>query len=119
MFKAQIIGVGTDIVELARLEKSISRTGDAFLQKVYAPGELDALPAQERRRLEFLGGRWAAKEALAKALGTGVGDACRMNEVIVLNDGQAWLGDNESLLRDCPIYREIYESQIGHGGETA
>ena len=40
-------------------------------------------------------------------------------QILVLNDGQAWLGDNESLLRDCPIYREIYESQIGHGGETA
>ncbi len=41
------------------------------------------------------------------------------DEILVLDDGRCWLGCHETLLRDCPIYREIYDSQLGAGGETA
>ena len=81
-----ILGLGTDLVEIARLAKSVERTGQAFLEKVYAPAELEAAPAKEPRRTEYLAGRWAAKEALAKALGTGITEKCRLNEICVLND---------------------------------
>ncbi|MCQ2397579.1 MAG: holo-ACP synthase [Lentisphaeria bacterium] len=66
---------------------SIERTGQAFLEKVYSPDELEAMPSKDPRRIEFLAGRWAAKEALAKALGCGISDRCRLNEITVLNDG--------------------------------
>ena len=81
-----ILGLGTDLVEIARLAKAVERTGQAFLEKVYAPAELEAAPAKEPRRTEYLAGRWAAKEALAKALGTGITEKCRLNEICVLND---------------------------------
>lgn len=76
-----IIGIGTDIVDLARLEKAVERGGDAFLRRVYTAGELE----EGRRRIEYLGGRWAAKEAAAKALGCGIGAGCSFTDIEVLN----------------------------------
>ena len=80
-------GLGTDIVQIPRLEVSIQRTGDTFLTHVYAPEELKQAPPEgSARRLEYLAGRWAAKEALAKALGCGVTAQCRLREIVVLNE---------------------------------
>lgn len=72
-----IIGMGTDIVELDRLEAAIARNGEAFLRRVYTAGELD----EARGRRERLGGRWAAKEAAAKALGCGIGADCSFTDI--------------------------------------
>lgn len=77
-----------DLVEIDRLVASIERSGAALLEKVYAPEELSAAPENNPRRTEYLAARWAAKEALAKALGTGITAACRMNEICVRNDLQ-------------------------------
>ncbi len=82
-----ILGIGNDIADIRRLESSIGRSGEAFLHKVYAPAELEHAPKRAPRRMEYLAGRWAAKEALAKALGTGITEKCRLNEICVLNDG--------------------------------
>ncbi len=81
-----IIGLGTDLVELARLAQSVERSGEAFLAHTYSVDELAAVPPKGPMRLAFLGGRWAAKEALAKALGTGIGASCSLREISVLND---------------------------------
>jgi len=59
--------VGVDIVELARIERAVHRYGDRFLRRVYTEAEL----AYCRRNVARLAARWAAKEAIAKALGTG------------------------------------------------
>ncbi len=66
-----IIGVGTDLIEIARIERSVKRFGDAFLQRVYTPGEI-AYCQSKRNAAESLAARFAAKEAGAKALGTGI-----------------------------------------------
>ncbi len=87
MLCGKLIGLGTDLVEIQRLKESIERSGEPFLARVYAPEELVVVPKTESRRMEFLAGRWAAKEALSKALGTGIGAKCHMNEICVLNDG--------------------------------
>lgn len=58
---------GVDIMELDRIEKAVARWGDRFLLRIYTPGEL----AYCRGRINSLAGRWAAKEAIMKALGTG------------------------------------------------
>ena len=81
-----IIGLGTDLVELDRLAQSVARSGEAFLRHTYSAAELAVLPPEGPVRIAFLGGRWAAKEALAKALGTGIGAACALREITVLND---------------------------------
>ena len=64
-----IVGLGIDVTELERIRKVHARFGRRFLEKFLAPGELAALPQEPR--ISFLAGRFAAKEAAAKALGTG------------------------------------------------
>ena len=74
-----MIRLGTDIVYIPRIQAAINRFGDRFLQRVYTPAEqLDCGYTQELtinplldRSINQLAGRWAAKEAVVKALGTG------------------------------------------------
>jgi len=81
-----MLGLGTDIVDIERLRQSVQRTGEHFLTKVYSPAELEHLPPEGRRRDEFLAGRWAVKEALAKALHCGITEHCRLADITTLND---------------------------------
>ncbi len=82
---ARILGLGVDLVEISRLEASLQRTGELFLQKVYTPREREAAPPHDPRRIQYLAARWAAKEALSKALGTGITSQCALQDVEVLN----------------------------------
>ncbi len=63
-----MLSVGVDIIEIARVEAAIARWGDRFLQRVYTPQEL----AYARGRVPELAARFAAKEAISKALGLGI-----------------------------------------------
>src|ERR1051326_5760958 len=65
-----IVGIGTDIVEVVRIGKMIERHGERFLNRVYTEQEISYC----QRRKEYIqhyAGRWAAKEAVMKTLGTG------------------------------------------------
>jgi holo-[acyl-carrier protein] synthase len=66
-----VIGLGTDLIEIERIERSVARFGEAFLQRVYTPGEIAYCQAK-KNSAESLAARFAAKEAGAKALGTGI-----------------------------------------------
>jgi holo-[acyl-carrier protein] synthase len=83
-----IVGIGLDVVELERVEKILGQPiGARFAQKVLTPAELERwnkLPA--RRGLEFLAGRFAAKEAVVKALGCGIGAAAGFRDIEILPD---------------------------------
>lgn len=61
---------GVDMIEVSRLREAIERHGDRFLQRIYTPAELEEL----KGNLPSLAARFAAKEAVAKALATGIGD---------------------------------------------
>lgn len=63
-----IKGIGTDIVEIDRIEKAASREG--FLERIFTISEIEHLK-RKNLRPEFIAGRFAAKEAIVKALGTG------------------------------------------------
>lgn len=77
-----IAGIGTDLCQAARLEKSLDR--QAFLDKVYAPAEQELLASMgARRRLESAAANFAAKEAFLKAAGTGLGGFA-LHELAVL-----------------------------------
>jgi holo-[acyl-carrier protein] synthase len=66
----EIIGVGTDIVECLRIGRMIEHHGELFLHRVYTEREIRY--CQERKRAtEHFAGRWAAKEAILKCLGSG------------------------------------------------
>lgn len=69
-----IIGTGIDIVELDRIEKVIKRH-PRFIERILTMNEQDAWKKlrSEQRKIEMLAGRFAAKEAFAKAYGTGIG----------------------------------------------
>ncbi len=66
-----ILGLGTDIVEIFRIGRLIERHGDHFLQKIYT-GEEIRYCQRRREYLQHYAGRWAAKEAVMKVLGTGL-----------------------------------------------
>ena len=66
-----VIGLGTDLIEIERIERSVRRFGDAFLRRVFTPGEI-AYCMSKKNCAESLAARFAAKEAGAKALGTGI-----------------------------------------------
>jgi holo-[acyl-carrier protein] synthase len=61
---------GIDLIEVARLQKAIERHGEKFLNRIFTERELEQL----RDDIPSLAARWAAKEAVAKALRTGIGD---------------------------------------------
>jgi holo-[acyl-carrier protein] synthase len=65
-----ILGLGVDLVEVARFERECSRHGSGFLQEILLPSELESC-WRDRRPHAALSARFAAKEALFKALGTG------------------------------------------------
>jgi holo-[acyl-carrier protein] synthase len=64
-----IVGVGTEIVERLRVGRMIEQNGESFLARVYTPHEIRDCQAR-RRATEQFAARWAAKEAVFKALGT-------------------------------------------------
>jgi holo-[acyl-carrier protein] synthase len=69
--RGMVIGVGTDLMENARIARSVERFGEAFLRRVYTPGEV-AYCQRKKNSAESFAARFAAKEAGAKALGTGI-----------------------------------------------
>jgi len=77
-----VVGVGTDIIENQRIERSIARFGDAFLQRVFTPGEVAYCQAK-KNFAESFAARFAAKEAGAKALGTGISRGVSWREIEV------------------------------------
>ena len=66
-----LVGTGIDIVEIERIAKSIERYGDRFLEKIFTPEEI-AYCGRKKNFAESYAVRFAAKEAGAKALGTGI-----------------------------------------------
>jgi len=66
-----LAGTGTDLIEIARIRQSIARFGLRFLERVFTPGEI-AYCERKKNAAESYAGRFAAKEAAAKALGTGI-----------------------------------------------
>jgi holo-[acyl-carrier protein] synthase len=77
------IATGVDLIEIARVEEVIARHGKHYLERIYTPAEIE----QCGRRAESLAGRFAAKEAVAKALGCGIGDVA-WKEIEILGDEQ-------------------------------
>ncbi len=65
-----ILGIGSDLIDIRRIEKTIARFGDRFLDRVFTPEER-ARSERRANRVESYAKRYAAKEACSKALGTG------------------------------------------------
>ena len=81
-----IFGIGTDLIEVKRLEALAAR-GSEYLQKIFTPAEMDYCE-NHGRKAEHYAARFAAKEAFLKALGTGLRDGLSFCEIEILNDDQ-------------------------------
>lgn len=82
-----ILGIGTDIVGIARMQANLDRYGERFVHRILAPAELDEYVAAKHPAY-FLAKRFAAKEAVVKALGTGFRDGIRFTDISVSHDGR-------------------------------
>ena len=80
----RVISHGIDMVDCARLAQSIERHGQRFLRRVFTADELDYCMVR-KRRIEHLAGRFAAKEAVLKVLGTGWSGGIRWTDIEVRN----------------------------------
>ena len=80
-----IRGIGVDVVELARISEVVEKWGDRFLRKVFTDGEL-SYARSKKFPIHHIAGRFAAKEAVAKALATGWSGGFRWKDVEVKND---------------------------------
>ena len=78
-----IVGTGIDVIDIARIARSIERYGDHFLRRIYTAGEIAYCQRKRRNAAESFAARFAAKEAAAKALGTGIGFGVTWREIEV------------------------------------
>jgi holo-[acyl-carrier protein] synthase len=81
----RVIGIGTDIIECLRIAKMIERHGELFITRVYTPYEIKYCQSR-RQATQHFAGRWAAKEAILKALGTGWRRGISWRDIEVRNE---------------------------------
>ncbi|MEM1210454.1 MAG: holo-ACP synthase [Planctomycetota bacterium] len=81
-----ILGHGVDLVDTARIARLIERHGERFLGRVFTDAERDYCERDAKRRIEKLAARFAAKEAVLKAMGTGLTQGIAWTEVEVVRD---------------------------------
>jgi holo-[acyl-carrier protein] synthase len=77
-----VLGIGTDMIEIERMQASFDRFGERFLERIFTPGEI-AYCMRKKNAAESLAARFAAKEAGAKALGTGISRGVSWKEIEV------------------------------------
>lgn len=80
-----IYGIGTDIVEVTRIEHSITQFGDDFAKRILAESEFSSY-LDSKIKARFLAKRFAAKEAFSKALGTGLRPPATFQNISVAHD---------------------------------
>ena len=94
-----IVGHGIDIEELASIQNAVEKRED-FAKRVLTDKEMERFAnLKGRRQVEYLAGRWSAKEAFSKAMGTGIGKL-GFQDLEVLNN------ENGSLLQQIPVFRK-------------
>ena len=103
-----IFGVGTDVVEIGRIEKALERFGDKFAQRILCESELLRFRAH-RLPANYLAKRFAAKEAFTKALGTGIRAPANWHGVWVVN-----LGSGKPVLEFTDALKEFLKKQGIH-----
>lgn len=124
-----VIGIGTDIIECVRIAKMIEKHGELFLKRVYTYAEIAYCSCRKSANQHYAG-RWAAKEAVLKALGTGWAHGIQWTDIEVVNeiggrphielDGQAKAisqqqGIHEILISisHCRSYAIAYATAVG------
>jgi len=79
-----IVGMGIDVIEVERIREVLERHGESFLNHVFCKAEQAGAPAAAAAAAAYYAGRWSAKEAVAKALGTGIGRHCAWTDIRIV-----------------------------------
>ena len=131
----QILGIGTDIIECPRIGKMIEHHGELFLRRVYTEREIRYCQAR-KHAIEHFAGRWAAKEAILKAIGTGRSHGIAWTNIEVRNglDGrpqvmvcgtarettlERGIADILVSISHCRTYATAYAMALGRAGSRA
>lgn len=85
-----ITGIGCDVVELKRVEEVLLKHGERFVERILTPNEMPLyhkrLSLSKSHALAFVASRWAAKEAVSKALGTGIAEDVTFHSMEVMHN---------------------------------
>ena len=131
----EILGIGTDIIECPRIGKMIEQHGELFLRRVYTEREIRYCQSR-KHAIEHFAGRWAAKEAILKALGTGWSKGISWTDIEIRNGltGQPrvlvgggakevarkkGVGDILISISHCRTYATAYALAVGPNGQKA
>jgi holo-[acyl-carrier protein] synthase len=118
-----IIGIGTDITECLRIARVIERHGELFIGRIYTADEIQYCQSRRQATQHFTG-RWAAKEAVLKAMGTGWVKGISWRDIEILNEpsGQPVVelrGGAEKVARGLGITRMLVSISHCHTHATA
>jgi holo-[acyl-carrier protein] synthase len=80
-----VFGIGTDIIECERIANMIEKHDRTFIERVFTPGEIEYC-GQRKAAVQHYAGRWAAKEAILKAMGTGWAKGIQWTDIEVVNE---------------------------------
>lgn len=110
-----IVGVGIDVVEIHRMNELIERWGERFFEKIFTPKEIEYASSQASSTHHYAG-RFAVKEAVAKALSTGWSGGFRWKDVEVTNDNSGkpsvqLYGHVKELLKESVVFVSISHSE--------
>lgn len=82
-----LIGIGTDVVQIPRIEKILNLYPELFAKRILTPKELIRFVSLEKKsHAAFLAKRFAAKEAVSKAFSVGIGQGINLKDITILND---------------------------------
>ena len=104
-----ITGIGLDIIELDRIRRIVERQ-PGFIKRILTINEIEKFAAlSKERKVEFLAGRFAVKEAYSKALGTGIGEEIGFQDIEVSNDekGKPYINILKETTSDTNIFVSI------------
>lgn len=79
---------GVDIIEIDRIKKSFDTCGDSFRDRIFTGNEIKYCESKKAVRFESYAARFAAKEAVSKAFGTGISKGLNLKDMEILNDSQ-------------------------------
>ena len=108
--------VGTDIIEVSRIEKLIKEKGDKFLNRIYTKNEIDYCESKGSNKYQHYAGRFAAKEAIFKVLNVKIdqGNSLTFKNIEILNknDGAPYVNILDNIMIDC--FDRNVEVSISH-----
>ncbi len=111
-----ILGIGIDIVQARRIENLLNKHGETFLNRILTENEIALIP--EKRKTEFIAGRFAVKEAIIKAAGK---STFGIRDIEILHDagGKPCVANEKKLLGSMGIEGATLHISISHDGDVA